>query len=111
MALSRKEQIFAKTTSVGGKRKAVSAPKQASGINHTLATNFSKNELVRTAIESVSFKLDDKIHTVENAQVKSVMKNKSKQIAYIVQGNEKIDEESNVLNALPKDLYDHLQKS
>ncbi|OQS53771.1 hypothetical protein EHP00_1246 [Ecytonucleospora hepatopenaei] len=110
MGLSRKEQIFAKTKSVGGKRKAIVDPKPASGIKHILETKFSKGEVVPTIIKSVSYKLGDKIHTIENANVKSIQKDKKKPIAFIVQGKEKIDNEENVLSGLPKDLFNNLNK-
>ena len=110
MALSRKEQIFAKTKSVGGKRKAVSEMKQSTGIKYVLENKFNKGELAPTMIESVSFQVGENIHSLKKVNVKSIMKDRRKQIGFIAQGQEVVEREEDVLNNLPEDLLSKLAK-
>ncbi|KAL6121558.1 hypothetical protein NUSPORA_01503 [Nucleospora cyclopteri] len=86
--LTRKEQIFAATKNVGGKRRTVVNKKSEQiSVKSILETQF-KGEAHGTILQSCAYKSGDSCYTIEDPTIKSISKNK-KNICFVVQGKKR----------------------
>ena len=95
--ISRKEQIFAPTKTIGGKRKPIKekAPTEIT-VNSILNQEF-KGEVTNTILKSCSFKSGTNIHTINNPKIRSIYKNKKQPYCFVITGDETIADEANIM--------------
>lgn len=107
--ISRKEQIFAPTKTIGGKRKLIKekAPTEIT-VNSILNQEF-KGEVTNTILKSCSFKSGTNIHTINNPKIRSIYKNKKQPYCFVITGDETIADEANIMEGLPKDFLADLK--